>query len=161
MSQTRRTFVLSALVLPLVGALSCGEAAPSALAQSDRCAHCGMRIAADSPFRTGATSASGGASSFDTPKCLFRWLQSSAGSGARDIWALDYYRRERRDATTLFLVLGSDVLGPMGHDLVPVEGRERADRFSSEHHGTRVLAFSEITPAIVDPLFGGAGHHHH
>ncbi len=49
-------------------------------------------------------------------------------------------------------MLGSDVQGPMGRDLVPVQGREAAERFARDHQG-RVLGFDEVTAAVVDELF--------
>ena len=65
----------------------------------------------------------------------------------------EYYSQERRSARTLFYVLGSDLEGPMGRDLVPVAGRDEAERFRREHHGERVLAFDEVTSDIVEDLF--------
>jgi nitrous oxide reductase accessory protein NosL len=78
---------------------------------------------------------------------------SDAGEGAREAWVIEYYTGQRRPAEALFYVIGSDVQGPMGRDFVPVEGRERAQRFRADHHGDRVLAWSEIDAATVQSLF--------
>ncbi len=45
--------------------------------------------------------------------------------------------------------MGSDVVGPMGDDLIPVA--EHAERFARDHGG-RVLAFDEVDAAVLDAL---------
>jgi nitrous oxide reductase accessory protein NosL len=47
-------------------------------------------------------------------------------------------------------VVGSDIVGPMGPDLVPVDAA-RAERFTKDHGG-RALAVGEVTLAVaLDP----------
>lgn len=138
------------IALALSVALSgCGQESTAEAQQ--RCDLCGMRIDSRSGWRAGGRSASGEELRFDTPKCMFR--QHHERGGVRDAWVIEYYSQERRPARDLFFVVGSDLEGPMGRDLVPVEGRENAERLMREHHGERVLAFAEVTEAIVDDLF--------
>jgi nitrous oxide reductase accessory protein NosL len=40
------------------------------------------------------------------------------------IGVTDYYRVQRIDAHKAYYVVGSDVLGPMGHELIPLETRQ-------------------------------------
>lgn len=122
----------------------------TALAQAGRCAHCGMRIEASSPWNAGFTEADGEERFFDAPKCFFRKFLEARD--ARDGWVTEYYSAERRPARELFYVLGSDVRSRMGSDLVPVAERERAETFVRDHGG-RVLRFEEVTLAIVLGLF--------
>lgn len=139
---------LAALLL----ATACNDA-PSALAQpTGRCANCGMHVAADSGFTTGATTAAGADVVFDSPKCLFRWLTSPAGAGASATWVTEYFTRARTPVDDALYVLGSDISGPMGRDLVPVAPRERADHFAASHGG-RVITRAEITAEVVEGLF--------
>lgn len=137
--------LLFAVTLPLA---ACGTEGNAEAQQ--RCELCGMRIDPRSGWRAGGRSASGEVL-FDTPKCLFRYHLREGG--VREPWAIEYYSQERRPARELFYVIGTDLTGPMGRDLVPVSGREAADRLMREHHGERVLAFGEVTAAIVDDLF--------
>jgi copper chaperone NosL len=111
-----------------------------------RCELCGMVIDESSGWRAGA-----GEARFDTPKCLFRHREQ--GHTIERAWVIEYYAQERRDADDLFYVLGSDVQGPMGRDLVPIAGRENAERFLADHHGERILAFDEVRGEVVDALF--------
>jgi nitrous oxide reductase accessory protein NosL len=61
----------------------------------------------------------------------------------------DYYRVKPIDATTALYVAGSDVMGPMGHELVPLENRDDAETFARDHGGTEILLFDEVTPAKI------------
>jgi nitrous oxide reductase accessory protein NosL len=42
-------------------------------------------------------------------------------------------------------VIGSDVLGPMGHEFVPLASRADAEEFMRDHKGSRVLGFGDVT----------------
>lgn len=110
-----------------------------------------MRVTRGAAFASGAREASGTEVFFDSPKCLFRFLAAHRDASAA--WCTEYLTRSERPVGELFFLLGSDLRGPMGVDLVPVDTRAHADELLQRHHGTRVLVHSEITPAIVDALF--------
>ncbi|MBZ0118675.1 MAG: nitrous oxide reductase accessory protein NosL [Sandaracinaceae bacterium] len=150
----RRSFLVSSFVLSLALPLAAcgGEHEGHAQAQgARRCDLCGMRINPSSGWRAGGRGASGQELAFDTPKCMFRFHHTRGA--VSDPWIMEYYSQERRDARALRYALGSDVSGPMGRDLVPIEGEEPAARFQREHHATRILSFTEVTAAIVEDLF--------
>ena len=48
--------------------------------------------------------------------------------------------------------MGSDVYGPMGHELIPFFTKEDAAEFKKDHKGTRILVFEQITPAVIRKL---------
>ena len=50
------------------------------------------------------------------------------------------------DAKQAFFVMGSDMKGTMGPEAVAFAKKEDARKFSSEHHGKKVAAFSEVKP---------------
>lgn len=139
-------------VLFLLSACNSQDGQASAQAAA-RCPNCGMRVQPDSAWRAGMTSAQGEALSFDAPKCMFRVLRGERGQGAREPWVIEYDSREQRPASSVVYVMGSDVEGPMGRDLVPIADRERAERFLRDHHGSRILTFDEVTTQVVDSLF--------
>jgi hypothetical protein len=56
-------------------------------------------------------------------------------------------------------VIGSDVLGPMGHELVPHDSSEEAREFMQDHKGRRVLRFEEVTPELLKALDEAASRH--
>jgi nitrous oxide reductase accessory protein NosL len=104
-------------------------------------------------FRDGATVY------FDGPKDLFTYYFSPGTYDPTrkrtDITALyvkDYYSLVFIDGRRAYLVVGSDVLGPMGKELVPFEKKSDADGFLADHRGKKVLRFGEITPATLKAL---------
>lgn len=145
-----RTRVAVQLTGLLAAALSIFGCSPAGSSDTPRCEICGMAIDADSGWRAGAVGASGPLA-FDTPKCLFRYTHRHGS--VEGPWVTEYYSQERRPAARLFYVVGSDLEGPMGRDLVPVGGAPEAERFASDHHGTQVLAYGEVTPEVVADLF--------
>ncbi len=64
---------------------------------------------------------------------------------------IDYYSRKNIKAKGAFYVLGCNVTGPMGDDLIPLKDRNAAEKFSAEHGG-KILAFDEITPDVINDL---------
>ena len=118
----------------------------------DRCPVCGM-LASKSPNWVAVVQyRDGHAHYFDGAKDLFKYLHDLAkyapGHRREDIAVIqvtDFYSLARLDARTAFYVVGSDVLGPMGHELVPLATRADAEDFLKDHKGKRILAFDEVT----------------
>jgi hypothetical protein len=112
-----------------------------------------MRIPRGSHWAAGAIANDGHALAFDTPGCLFRYRFSPRGTGMRDPWVTEYYGSAgtRTPAPSVRYVVGSDVIGPMGPDLIPVESA-RIDTFVRDHHGRASLAFDAITADTISHL---------
>ncbi len=64
----------------------------------------------------------------------------------------DFYNLQPVDARKAFYVIGSDVLGPMGHELVPLASREDAADFLKDHKGRRILSFDQVTGDLPSRL---------
>ncbi len=64
----------------------------------------------------------------------------------------DYYTQKMLDAKEAFFVIGSDVLGPMGAELIPFRSKELARRFLTDHRGEAILRFDAITPKTLKKL---------
>lgn len=73
----------------------------------------------------------------------------------KDIFVKDYYSLKWLSAQEAFYVTGSDIYGPMGHELIPFETREAAESFSKDHRGKEILTFGQITPELVESLRAG------
>ncbi len=56
-----------------------------------------------------------------------------------------YYSLIRIDAQAAWYVIGSDGVGPMGHELIPLRTRDEAEEFQRDHQGKRWLRFDEVT----------------
>jgi len=66
----------------------------------------------------------------------------------------DYYTLEAIDAKDVFYVVGSDVLGPMGNELIAFKDKKSANNFMSDHSGKKILEFKDIDAKIVMGLDG-------
>ena len=56
------------------------------------------------------------------------------------------------DAGSAFFVVGSDVYGPMGKELIPFISRADAEAFKKDHKGNRILRFEDIKPGVIKKL---------
>ncbi len=66
----------------------------------------------------------------------------------------DFYTLQAIDAKQAFYVIGSDVYGPMGNELIPFLTKKAAQNFMSDHRGEKIIRFDEITPKLVMGLDG-------
>jgi nitrous oxide reductase accessory protein NosL len=66
----------------------------------------------------------------------------------------DFYTLQAIDAKQAFYVIGSDVYGPMGNELIPFLSNEAAQNFMTDHRGEKIIRFEEITPKLVMGLDG-------
>lgn len=67
----------------------------------------------------------------------------------------DYYSQKMIDGRAAWFVVGSDVLGPMGHELIPFDSETAAQNFLKDHHGTEILLFADITDERISAMRQG------
>jgi len=72
----------------------------------------------------------------------------------KSIEVTDFYTLEAIDAKEAFYVIGSDVYGPMGNELIPFLTKDAAQNFMTDHRGEKIIRFDEITPKLVMGLDG-------
>ena len=127
--------------------------------KTDRCPVCGMFVykypkwVAQISFKDGSYYFYDGAK--DMFKHIFDTAKYTSGKTAeniKDIYVTDYYEVELIDAKSAFYVIGSDVLGPMGHELLPFKDQEAAQEFLEDHKGKAIIRFQEVTPALIESL---------
>ena len=128
----------------------------------DTCPVCGMFVAPYPYWIATVLWRDGKAVHFDGAKDFFKYLQDlkkyEPGRALAEINAMgvtDYYATGRIDAAQAYFVIGSDVLGPMGHELVPHDSQAEAKEFMTDHGGKRIVRFAEVTQAMLLGLDGG------
>jgi nitrous oxide reductase accessory protein NosL len=141
--------VTCALVWGLAGTMLAADSRPPT--DEDRCGVCGMFVAKYPNWVATVVFADGSQVFFDGPKDLFRYILNLEDFNAEDreiseVFVTDYYRTAFIDARNAFFVSGSDVMGPMGGELIPLEKREEAKTFAKDHGGREILEFDDITP---------------
>ncbi len=147
--------VLIAAAAPALKAAPAGFIAPT---KKDKCPVCGMFVARYPEWIAEVVFADGTYAVFDGAKDLFRFtadaarfLPAAKGKQVGAIFVMDYYSLEPIDGAAAFYVLGSDVLGPMGRELIPFQKRPDAESFLADHKGTRVVGLEEV-PAVLPGL---------
>ncbi len=135
---------------------------------SATCPVCGMFVAPHGNWVAQVIFEDGSAAFFDGAKDLFKYLLERpvpARLRALEIAATfvtGYYRLEAVPAAEAFFVVGSDVYGPMGPELIPHPTLAEAEEFLRDHGGERIVRFDEVTAEAAHPPTGGArpGTHH-
>lgn len=64
----------------------------------------------------------------------------------------DYYTQKAIDGKKAYYVIGSNVLGPMGKELIPFETAENASIFFKDHLGKEIVTFDQIDMKLVNKL---------
>jgi len=161
----RRRALLSLPLLPpvLLALLAGGEegaaAGPVAPKPTDKCPVCGMFVTKYPDWVAQAVYRDGSYAVFDGAKDLFKYLFNlrtyAPTKRAEDIAALyvtDYYSLTLVDGRAARYVVGSDILGPMGRELIPVAAEKEARQFMADHKGKRLLRFAEVTADVLKGL---------
>ena len=91
--------------------------------------------------------------SFDGVKDMMKFYFNNKKWGKYDyakrknitkILVTDYYKQYAIDARIAYFVIGSNIYGPMGNELIPFSTLQEAKNFKNDHKGTKILKFSEI-----------------
>jgi nitrous oxide reductase accessory protein NosL len=128
----------------------------------DTCPVCGMFVALYPDWIATVRYRDGHAHHFDGAKDLFkylldlpRWAPDHQLDHIDAIGVTEYYSVQRIDARQAYYVIGSDVLGPMGHELIPLETQADAEEFLQDHGGTRILRYNDVTLPLLQGLDEG------
>jgi len=128
----------------------------------DLCPVCGMLVSKYPNWVAVVTWKDGHTHFFDGSKDMFKFLHDlpkfAPGHKKEDITGIfvtDFYNLERMDARKALFVTGSDILGPMGHEFVPLANKADADDFLKDHKGKKIIAFDQVTPEIPVALDAG------
>ena len=122
----------------------------------DKCPVCGMFVFKYKKWMAEIVFKDGSYTVFDGCKDMFKYYfnmekytkKKSRGDIA-DIYVTEYYTLKVYKASDVLFIIGSDVLGPMGHELIPVKGEDAAKIFMIGHLGDKALRFDEISAADI------------
>ncbi len=136
-----------------------GDLKPHKVGPKDKCPVCGMFVAKYPDFAAQIQFRDGSIFHFDGAKDMFKYYLNlsryALGKKPADITAVfvtNYYDLSLTDALPVYYVLGSDVYGPMGRELIPFARESEASDFLKDHRGKSIIRFREVTPAILKPL---------
>ena len=118
----------------------------------DKCPVCGMFVSRYTNWIAEITFKDGTYAVFDGPKDMLKYFfnvskysKDKTSKDISEIFVTEFYSAKMMRAGELFFITGSDVLGPMGHELIPVKGGQEAKTFMHDHKGKKIFKFEEIT----------------
>jgi nitrous oxide reductase accessory protein NosL len=89
--------------------------------------------------------------SFDGAKDMMKYYFEHK-EGITKILVRDYYTQEVIDASEAYFVIGSDIYGPMGNELIAFSDKKSAKVFYLDHRAKEILRFDQITQELVEGL---------
>jgi len=151
--------ILLLLTLSLTTGSYGGEKKPIKPSPKDKCPVCGMFVAKYPDFLAEILFKDGFYVFFDGPKDMFkyyfqleRYQPSRKRSDIDSIYVTDYYSLGLIDAYPAYYVVGSDIFGPMGRELIPFGKEADAREFLKDHKGKLLIRFQEITFEMIKGL---------
>ena len=129
---------------------------PAKPTAANKCPVCGMFVAGFPDFLAAVVFRDGATAYFDGCKDMFRFLfemdkyaPGRKRSDVASVWVTDYYSLGWIDGAKALYVRGSDILGPMGRELIPFGKEPEAKGFMKDHKGESLFRFDEITPDVL------------
>ena len=136
-----------------------GSLLPPEPGQKDRCPVCGMFVYKYPDWIATVVLDNNTVLFFDGAKDLFKFYfdlkkyhPDVERENIADIYVTEYYDVKPIHARRAFYVIGSDVYGPMGRELIPLASEADARQFMQDHKGKRILKFDKITSAVIQKL---------
>ncbi len=149
-------FVLSWTPLMITQALSSSSKFPKP-DKKDRCPVCGMFAYKYPSWIAGFVFKSGNKYFHCCPKCMLHNLNNVSkyqpGENREQlalIWVTEYYTTKKMNARDVLFVVGTNLVGPMGLDLIPIKGRAAANNLKRDYRGNLILPLDQITPKVID-----------
>ena len=147
------------LTLTLFSPAWAGERKPIKPSPKDKCPVCGMFVAKYPDFLAEVIFKDGSCAFFDGAKDMFKYVlnlkkyqPSNKPSDIEAVFVTDYYNLTLVNGYEASYVIGSDVFGPMGRELIAFEKKADAEEFMKDHKGKSILSFQEITLEIMKDL---------
>jgi len=127
----------------------------------DKCPVCGMFVAKYPDWLAQVVFKDGSHAHFDGAKDMFKYLfnlkkynPSKKPGDVTALYVTDYYDLSPINGREAFYVIGSDIYGPMGRELIPFQKEADARGFMKDHKGKTLLMFKEVTLETVKGLDG-------
>lgn len=154
-----RHFFLMLFILFLLIPQAGGNEIKIKPAPKDKCPVCGMFVAKYPDFLAAILFKDGSKALFDGPKDMFKYYLEmkkynpvKKWEDIETIYVTGYYSLTLLNARQAWYVLGSDIYGPMGRELIPLGKEAEARDFQKDHKGQRILKFQEVNPGLIKGL---------
>lgn len=143
----------------LTGSIPVSNKTPIKPTEKDKCPVCGMFVAQYPDFLAVIQFKDGSYTFFDGIKDMFRFYfnpekykPEKTLSDIDSIFVTAYYDLTQIDGRKAYYVSGSDILGPMGKELIPLKTEAEAKTFLKDHKGKEILKFDAVTEEMIKKL---------
>ncbi len=151
---------VAALMAVLGTSIPCAaEKKPAKQGPKDKCPVCGMFVYKYPDFVAQVAFKDGSAAFFDGAKDMFKYYldmqkfdPKRKQTDIESVYVTDYYSLTLTDGLKAVYVVGSDVYGPMGRELIPFEKESEAKEFLRDHKGKNVLRFQDVNSSMLKGL---------
>ena len=147
------------ITIAMVAGALAGERKPISPSPRNRCPVCEMFVAkcpdffAEVIFKNGSYRVFGGANDlFKYYLNLKKYAPAKRVEDIASIYVTDYYSLELIDGPQAWYVVGSDVFGPMGKELIPFSKESDARGFLKDHKGKSLLRFKDVSVELIRGL---------
>ena len=123
--------------------------------QDAKCPVCGMFVAKYPKWVAQIQLQDGHSHYFDGVKDMMKFYfnptkyHAHTNEQISQINVTDYYSLESIDGKKAYYVIGSNVYGPMGEELIPFKNEDEAKKFMTDHFGKKVVSFDEIKEEMI------------
>ena len=162
------TFIFVLLMAVTLGCAASGDkkagsrqvAAPQPMdiPENVSCGKCGMYPAKYPRWQSQIIFKDGSMTPFDGCKCMFNFLfavdEYDKMHSREDVsvaWVKDFNSGKWINAEEAYYIVGSDMLGPMGKELIPFADQGEAMKFHQEQGGD-MMNYAEISPGVLKNL---------
>ncbi len=125
----------------------------------DKCPVCGMFVSKYTDFLAQIIFKDGSYAMFDGPKDMFKYYlnlkvynPSKTTADISSVYVNDYYTLSPVDGLKAYFVIGSDVTGPMGRELIPFAKEVDAKEFMKDHNGKALVRFNEVISVMLKEM---------
>jgi nitrous oxide reductase accessory protein NosL len=145
---------------PHAGLKPLDESGAMRISTQDRCPVCAMQVGKHPKFACAVELVNDKTFYFCGSGCMIRsWMHPEIFLGVaktelkRSV-VQDYFTGKQVSGESVYWVAGSDVIGPMGPALVPLEDEQGLDAFKRRHGAKAVFRLSEMTDEKWQQLTG-------
>jgi nitrous oxide reductase accessory protein NosL len=125
----------------------------------DKCPVCGMFVAKYPDFVAEIIFKDGSYAMFDGVKDMMKYYLNLAKYNPSKkiedidyIVVTDYYELKPIDGRKAYYVIGSNVYGPMGHELIPFEEEDDANEFMVDHVGKSIVRLDAVNADMLKSM---------
>jgi len=144
-----KKYLLIFFLIALLGMTSWASSQPIKIESHKECPLCGMYPARYPEFNCQIVFEDGSYEAFDSAIGLMVYLLFTDNTGIKlksiaKIYFKDYLKERWLEAGKTFFVTGSEIMGPMGVEFLPVDSEQAAKELKKQEKGKDIIHFKKI-----------------